>query len=68
MSEIFYISLTWGIVVAIVISLIAILLYAYSIKDNIQCWGESFIKKYPKQSIEILESNGFLKDDKSPKD
>lgn len=68
MSEAFYISLIWGTVATIVISLIAILIYVYCANDNINNWGETFVKKYPKQAIDILKSNNYLKDDKSKKD
>lgn len=68
MTETFYISLIWGIVATIVISLIAILIYVYCSNDNINNCGETFIKKYPKQAIDILKSNHYLKDDNSQKE
>lgn len=61
MSVIFYISLTWAIVFLILVSLISILVYRYYRKDNERDYGECFCKDYPKDAIEILKKNNYLK-------
>lgn len=68
MSETFFISLTWCIAFVIVVFLISILLYNYFVKDNIRCYGKRFCKEFPKEAIEILKQNNFLKDDNSQKE
>lgn len=61
MSETFFISLTWAIVFLILTSLISILIYRYFRKDNERDYGELFCKDYPKEAIEILKKNNYLK-------
>lgn len=68
MSETFYISLTWGIVILIIVSLVSVLIYSYCVKDNVRDYGEMYVKQFPKEAIEILKRNNYLKNDKSNKD